>query len=280
MQRVLIIGCGYVGEALAGLLENDGVEVIGVRRHPPRRGSASVYIAADLSEPESFAGSLTGVSQVFFMPSPDSGSAEAYEKVYGRGLETVLTMIGESQTPPPLVLVSSSSVYGEDGGQWVDEATPVHPAKETGVVVARAEKQVWAANPENTVMRFSGIYGPGREGLIDRVRLGQRVQFGPPYYTNRVHRDDCAGALRFLFRKRNAGELVDPLYVATDSTPAPKWEVFDWLARAVHVPPPEKGIKPGAAQNKRLTNKRLLDAGYRLKFASYKDGYGSLLNIG
>jgi nucleoside-diphosphate-sugar epimerase len=126
------------------------------------------------------------------------------------------------------------------------------------------------------VVRFGGIYGPGRTRLIDSVRSGQ-ARCEPGLYTNRIHRDDCAGVLEHLL----ALAAPAPLYIGVDDEPALQCEVLRWLAQQLGVPPPVPSGAPDDSRrrggNKRCCNARLRASGYRLLYPSYCEGYTALL---
>ena len=137
-------------------------------------------------------------------------------------------------------------------------------------------------------MRFGGIYGPGRTRLIDSVREGSATcPAGPPLYTNRIHRDDCARVLEHLLFLDDPA----PLYIAVDDEPAPLDDVLDWLAQRLGVAPPlrtDQAIsKPGAEQradpalrmraSKRCSNARLRASGFQFRYPTYREGYAALL---
>jgi nucleoside-diphosphate-sugar epimerase len=160
----------------------------------------------------------------------------------------------------------------------VDEDTPPAPTTATGRIMLEAEERVSAARPDATVVRFSGIYGPGRNWLIDRVRSGRPVQADPPSYTNRIHRDDCVGVLAHLLDRSLAGEAVPPVILASDDDPAPLAEVSAWLAGRLGVaPPPAAAADADAPRNKRCRHDRLRNLGYTFRYRSYREGYAHVL---
>jgi hypothetical protein len=112
---------------------------------------------------------------------------------------------------------------------------------------------------------------------VERVRTGRALyRTDAPHYTNRIHRDDCAGALRHLL----GVAAPEPLYVAVDSEPAQDVEVMRWLAGTLGAPPPRParaGELPAARSNKRCRNDRLLSSGYRLRYPTFREGYTALL---
>ena len=135
-----------------------------------------------------------------------------------------------------------------------------------------------ALNPANIVVRFSGIYGPGREYLLRQAMQSPAIQHTPPYFTNRIHQQDCVGVLAFLLEQRLAGKALAQCYLASDDDPAPMWEVMTWLADHLHCSPPViKAVDTNAGMNKRCSNARLKALGYQFQYPGYKDGYLELI---
>jgi nucleoside-diphosphate-sugar epimerase len=130
-----------------------------------------------------------------------------------------------------------------------------------------------------SILRLGGVYGPGRERLIERVRRGTAVCIeGPPVYSNRIHRDDCAAALRHLMGLPGP----DPLYLGVDREPVEECTVFRWLAAELGVPPPRVEETPGSTASRRRGNKRcssakLIRSGYVFRYPTFREGYGALL---
>lgn len=274
MADILIIGCGDIGSGLALQLSSQGYTVIGLKRHPPPGLSPFSYVAADITRAETLQQVGTDFDQVFFIVSADGRSEQSYRDVYQTGLDNVLTRFSGR----PLIFVSSTSVYGQSRGEWIDEDSEAEPEHFNGRLIRQAEKKVLEANSANSVVRFSGIYGPGRDYLLRKAAEAPVIQKTPPYYTNRIHQQDCLGILSFLLKQRLAGVALEPCYLASDDEPAPLWEVVCWLAERLHCPPPvEKQVSEEASMNKRCRNARLKALGYRFLFPSYKDGYGERL---
>lgn len=287
MARVLIVGCGDIGLGLAQTLLAEGHAVTAVKRNPLTEAVAGLAIVlADVSNPASIKGLPTGFDQIFVILTPGQRNEESYRAVYEKGLANLLDYFadhrgGQQSRSPHWIFVSSTSVYGQHGGEWVDESSPTEPRGFNGHVLLEAERKLWQADAGNTVVRFSGIYGPGRRRFIERVRSEKPVQYQPPYYTNRIHRDDCVAVLAWLFRQRLAGKVLDSLYLASDSEPAPLAEVATWLAAKTGCSsPPALADSISAAQNKRCSNRKLLTQGYEFLFNNYREGYGALLDRG
>ncbi|MDE0331604.1 MAG: sugar nucleotide-binding protein, partial [Nitrospinae bacterium] len=173
----------------------------------------------------------------------------------------------------------STAVYAQTDGRRVDEESPTQPTHYSGRILLEGECALLESGHPATILRLSGIYGPGRTRLIDSVRAGKaEVQGGPPRYTNRIHRDDCAGALAHLMKM----DAPDEIYVGVDDDPADRRKVLIWLADRLGVPQPrETGAaetpSARAATNKRCSNARLKATGYRFLHPSYREGYAEMI---
>ncbi|MFD1570564.1 NAD-dependent epimerase/dehydratase family protein [Halorubrum laminariae] len=295
-MRVVIVGCGYVGIELARQLAERGDNVSGVRRSDD--GLAAIRelddridgsdgriaaVRADATDPSSLE-ALPDADAIVFAASSGGRDADAARSVYVDGLRNVIDEYGSrSTTPDRLVYTSSTGVYGDHDGAWVDEATPIDPTTEKTRVLAEAEhvavEGTAEAGIDGTVARFAGLYGPERY-RIDRYLDGP-VTAG---YLNMVHRDDAAGAVRFVLDADAArGESV----LVVDDEPVDKHAFADWLADACGVPRPTKRSKAEriidgdlstAAErrirtSKRCSNARLRDLGYAFAYPTFREGY-------
>jgi nucleoside-diphosphate-sugar epimerase len=251
--RVLILGCGDLGVRLAARLPQDQYQVVGVRRSSVPDNPFIHYRRCDLSEPGALHQLLAEPAEII-----------------------VITM---TPTERLLLFVSSTSVYGQQDGSWVDEDSPTEPASFSGKRLLEAEALIRASGFPHCILRFSGIYGPGRTRLIEQVRQGRAVLSAA--FTNRIHADDCAGVLAHLINQVREGQQPEPLLVATDSTPAPMAEVVNWLA--MHLETDRARFAPDQIDrergNKRCSNARLLRSGYELLYPGYQQGYAALLNL-
>jgi len=276
MAKILIVGCGAIGSELAGVLSVQGHDVTGLKRKPPLSASGAIhYVVADISSVADLADLDTDFTQAFFIVSPDERNEQSYRAVYETGLNNLLARLPATHW----LMISSTSVYGQSAGEWVDEDSVAEPANITSRLIRQAEQTLMDANPANIVVRFSGIYGPGRESLLRLALQTPAIQQTPPYFTNRIHQRDCVGVLAFLLEQRLAGRALAQYYLASDDDPAPTWEVMTWLAGRLHCPPPTvKAVDADAGMNKRCSNTRLKALGYRFRYPSYKDGYLELID--
>ncbi|MBS3954121.1 MAG: SDR family oxidoreductase [Methylomicrobium sp.] len=275
MANILIAGCGDIGIRLAGLLNRQNHHVTGIRRHPPENLNETVtFFQADLTQASSFTALPLNFDEVVFMPTPGQRSTASYQAVYDTALENLLKHFEKAERPPHWFFISSTSVYGQSNGEWIDEDSVTEANTPSGQLIRRAELRLLSALPETTIVRFSGIYGPGREYLLNSARSAPEIMRDPPYYTNRIHQDDCAGVLDFLIGLRLKGEKLATCYLANDDNPAPQWEVVSWMTEQLGCRPPL--VKPPSTPpdlNKRCDNKRLKALGYRFIYPDYRDGY-------
>jgi nucleoside-diphosphate-sugar epimerase len=277
-EKLLIIGCGDIGQRLAQQLDPNRYQVTGLRRHPPEDLPYLRYLACDTTQ----AGQLDAIlgdeefDVIVISMTPAERSDAGYERAYVQTCRNLVAGLKHHQRQPRLVIfVSSTAVYGQSDGSWVDELSPTEPDGFSGKRLLEAEQVVQQSGFAHCSLRFSGIYGPGRNRLIEQVE--QKRASASPHYTNRIHADDCAGVLAHLM-ELNCTEELAPVYLATDSSPTPMIEVVKWIARQLGV---EDFLSPDAVNergNKRVNNRRLLASGYALRYPDFRTGYAQLIN--
>ena len=279
MAKILIIGCGSIGTQLAEVLTAKSHQVVGLKRNPPVNEVNSMdYFKADISSTEALKALPLDFDFVYFIVSPDARNEDSYEAVYKTGLNNVLEHFAQVETVPQWIFVSSTSVYGQTQGEWVDESSGACPENITSQFIRLAEQRLMALNTNHIIVRFSGIYGPGREYLLRMAKQSPAIQQDPPYFTNRIHQDDCVGVLVFLLECRLAGIAMGPCYLASDDNPASMWEVISWLAEYMGSSlPSAKMMEHDAQMNKRCNNQRLKALGYQFSYPSFKEGYAKVL---
>ncbi|RZU47641.1 nucleoside-diphosphate-sugar epimerase [Fluviicoccus keumensis] len=271
MANVLIIGCGDTGGRLAVLLAGAGHGVTGVRRSAHALPGVTM-LQADITRP--FRLDIAPPDYVFILLSPGESSREAYDRCFLGGLENLQAALGGA-VPRRVFFVSSTSVYGESAGEWVDEATPPRPAGFNGEVLLQAEARAAAAWPAVSVVRFAGIYGEGRLRLLRWVQAGRPVD--PALWSNRIHVQDAARLLAFLLERDLAEQPLEPLYLGVDDLPVLQAEVLDWLAARRGLPPVPRQPAGDGGQGRRISNGRIRALGFRPVFPDYRAGYGSIV---
>jgi nucleoside-diphosphate-sugar epimerase len=275
VANVLIAGCGYVGTSLGIELLAGGDRVWGLRRTPSHLPPGFQAITADLSSPSALERLPHGVEYVIYCASADDSTDAAYVKAYVTGLERLLSALDQSCVRR-VFFTSSTAVYAQAEGQWLDEASETRPTYFSGVRLLEAEAVLRASGLPSTVLRCSGIYGPGRTRLIDSVREGTAK--ASDRFTNRIHRDDVAGAIAHLRRSEQVPELL----ILSDDEPAPEREVVGYLAELLGVAEPAR-LPPSAPAaprggSKRCRNALLRATGYALRYPSYRQGYAAMLS--
>jgi len=279
-MRILIAGCGYVGSKLAQQLHDQNHEIFGLRRNTAKLPQGIHPVAADLNDPATLTALPEAIDYVFYAASANGYGAEAYRAAYVTGLQNLLEAL-KGQSPRHLFFTSSTGIYAQNAGEWVDESSPAAADRPTAQALRDGEDLVHNAAIPGTVVRFSGIYGPGRTRLIDQVADGTaRLERNGTRYLNHIHRDDCAGVLAHLMTLENPQSL----YLATDSEPRTRNAFLTWIAETLGVPTPpfadedQSNSRPSErGGNRRYRNDRLLESGYTFQYPTYREGYGALI---
>lgn len=276
-MNVLIAGTGYVGSVLASALKARGDKVIGLTKSAGRlerlegkQPSLDLRLA-DLSCLESLKSAL-GPKEwaeldwvIHCAASGRGGGAETYQQVYADGARNLLVCLSARTR---MLFTSSTSVYAQTDGSWVDEDSATDPDRATGQILLDAERQVLAA--AGVVARLAGIYGPGRSYLLQRYLTGEAVIEGDgERYLNQIHLDDIVSALLHLLAIDAKG-----IYNVVDSQPQAQGDVYRWLASYFEgaVPasvPPNLDRKRGWT-HKRISNRRLLESGWTPCYPSFQ----------
>lgn len=272
-MTVLIAGCGDLGTQAGLYFAAAGQRVVGWRRSaeklPPQIEGESVDLKGELpSIPQD-------TDVVVIALTADGRSEAAYRATYYDGTANLLGALARDRVAPRrIVFVSSTAVYGNDDGGWIDEGTPPSPSTATGAVLRETEELLSHRAPQAVLLRLSGIYGPGRTRLIDQVLNGTARAGSAPHWTNRIHRDDAAAAIVHI-----AGlETPADAYLGTDREPAMLSDVQEFLARELGVPLPAGGDTDNAQPTgKRCSNARLTASGFEFTYPTYREGYRAVL---
>jgi nucleoside-diphosphate-sugar epimerase len=288
-EKVWIFGCGDLGTRLAMQLNRQEYIVYGVRRNPlvalarKRRADAVNWRRGDASKPADIDQLLVdGADIVIATFTPGDNSTNGYHRTYIDTATALAESLGKLARPPRLLLwVSSTRVYGQCGDMLIDEHTPAMPSGYQGDIQLAAEEIVQSAVPNTCVVRFAGIYGPGRDRLLSQVRAGRCAPPRPPQYSNRIHVDDAVGFLAHIIRRQKQGQPPERVYIGADCTPVPMHELQQWLVKAMgytsaHL---REIVETSERRSKKLSNQRLLESGYQMKYPDYRAGYSSLLDI-
>lgn len=288
-RHLLLVGPGYAARAVATLARAGGATVSATLRDPAR--AAALEAGGIRPVPCGTNGrlpgaALAGVTNILVSAPPGSGGCPALAAL--GPLPEGLCWVG---------YLSSTAVYGDCGGDWIDETRPPAPrtadAKARLVAEAEWRAAAGAAGAALDILRIAGIYGPEGRNVLAQLRSGTaRAIVKPGQVFNRIHRDDIAGAALAAMTAPATEPATGPdgvrLTNLADGAPCPASEVLAGVAAMLGLPPPpevafeDAGLPPGAAgfyaENRRLRNDRLLALpGFRLRHPDWRSGYRAML---
>ena len=277
---VLIAGCGDIGSRLATRLLDSDWQVYGLRRSIDRLPAGVIGVAGDLFGAQCPAQWPTGqIDYLVYSAAATDHDEAGYQAAYVDGLKHTLNWLEQNgQRPKRLLFVSSSSVFGQKDGEWVDETSPAQASNYSGRIMLDAEQVALNSALAASVVRLTGIYGPGREWMLGQVRKGYRVAVDPPLYGNRIHADDAAGLLAFLLEADREGKTLDDIYIGVDNAPVPLAEVVGWLRERLGVTEWAEETSTRRAGSKRCSNARAKALGWDPRYSSYREGYAAILD--
>jgi nucleoside-diphosphate-sugar epimerase len=266
----LIIGCGYLGSRIASLWQQQRHRVFATTRKPLRAEELARQkiepILCDVLDPASLA-RLPSVDAVVYCVGLDRSAGVSMREVYVKGLGNVLDALPGW---PRFVQVSSTGVYGQTAGEEVDEDAATEPCEESGQIVFEAERLLRRRVPDAIVLRFAGIYGPGR--LLRRasaLRAGAPFATDPDVWLNLIHVEDGTLAVDIALTRAEPGKV----YNVSDGRPVRRREFYTRLAEMLQVPAP--GFiprEPSRESNRRIINARLRGLGMDFRYPSYVQG--------
>lgn len=262
---VVVAGAGDVGGRLALRRALAGDDVVALRRRDAANAPGIRAVRADLASGEGLRRLPRRVDALVFCAAPDRRDEETYRALFVDGLRRLL----DACEAPRVLFVSSTAVYGEDAGEWVDESTPARPAAFNGHVLRDAEN-VLATRSGSSVLRCSGLYGPGRLAMLRRARAGDP---GTRRWSNRLHVDDAATALSHLLDL----EAPASLYLGSDDEPVRERDLLAWLRAGEGLAATDPMRDDDSAEGRRIRNRRLRDSGWSPAHADFRSGYRPLL---
>ena len=285
-MNIAIVGCGDIGVRTARLLLDEGHSVTGIRRNVAQLPDWLDSISADVNDRRTLDFlSTRSFDIVLYILAASGFNESAYQSAYVNGVTNTLDALGSQlHSLKRLVFVSSTSVYHQNDGSLVDENSPTEPVSFNGQLVLEGERTV-TAHTNATVVRFSGIYGPGRTRMIERVRNNIFSDPGDGGYINRIHVEDCAGVLVHVMGLAEQG-AAESHYLASDSAPCTRVELESFLADELGITAKQRADvnqhqradnSKRIAGSKRCSNARLLQSGYRFMHPDFRSGYRQVL---
>lgn len=277
MKHLFCFGIGFTATRLARKLSAEGWKISGTCRNAQKceelkKENISAYVFDDLREEN-----LEGVTHILHSIQPNESGDIVINKH--------LPIIKRIKTLEWVGYLSTTGVYGDHKGEWVDENTPVNPPNERSRFRADAENSWLDSGLPVHIFRLSGIYGPGRSA-IDDVRAGEaRRIYKEGQVFSRIHVDDITQTLMSSIKNPNRGEI----YNCADDMPAPQHEVIEYACKLLNVPPPplidfkkaelSEMARSFYMNNRRVSNKKIKqELKIKLLYPSYKEGLLSLIN--
>lgn len=293
-MKVLFIGCGDLAlRAIRQLRETPEPgcpEVIchGLRRRVELLPETLPATAGDSRDSAALTALLAAqqFDMLVITLTPEEMSERGYRDSYVAGARSLARALEQSRCQPRGVIwASSTGVYGQHNGEWVDELAETAPASYRGKYLLAAEEIIAQLPVASVVLRYSGIYGPGRGRLLQQVKAGRIAPSAPVQWSNRIHAEDAAGVMVHVLRRLQRGEAVPPCYLATDNEPVPLHDLQIWLAAqlglASSIAAAGETDQAGSGMaNRRCLNRRLRDSGFVFRYPTFREGYLQLLAEG
>jgi nucleoside-diphosphate-sugar epimerase len=269
MLKILIAGCGYVGTATAKLFHQQGWTVTAWTRTGDIADHELPIAkrAVDLRQADDVRRNSFECDVVVHCASSGGGDAAEYRRIYRDGAANLAASFPRAR----LIFTSSTRVYEQRDGSWVDENSPAEPVSDKGKILREAEKAVLATG--GIVLRLGGIYGPARSFLLQGVINGT-ASSSADRYVNQIHRDDIASAIFFLVQRP---AIAPPrIFNVVDDMPVPRREILKWLSAQLRKPLsdlPNEDARSRGQSNKRVSNAKLRALGWSPVYPGYQEGF-------
>lgn len=279
---MFILGCGYIGTRVAQRAQQQGEPVCGVVRSAERAeqvGSLGIpVICCDLDSGPLPAGSTEGQQVFYFAPPPGEGVEDTRMRGFLDGLPN-------SGQPQRIVYISTTGVYGDCHGEWVDETRPADPQVDRAYRRWHAEGLLrrWREDSagELVILRVAGIYGAGKLPLARLRKQVPMVAESDAPWSNRIHADDLVEVCIAAMRRGGDGEV----YNVSDGNPGNMSDYFNRVADAAGLPRPpsislqqapeelSSGLLSYLAESRRLDNAKMLrELGVQLRYPDLATG--------
>ncbi len=267
-MNIAIIGCGYVGSEASAIWSKKGYHVTATTRHPERLEELSRVAQKGLilkgNDEDELIPLIANNDILIITIAADS--PEHYESAYLNTAQIFRHLALEMDLPRHLIYTSSTSIYGDHHGLWVDESSDLHGKGEQAKILIEAEKAYLSLQELGwhvCILRFAEIYGPGRE-LSKRVEqmIGHTLPGTGEHYTNMIHRQDCSSAIDYALRHHLEG-----VFNAADDEHPTRKELYDLISHKFKMPrvkwdPTLIGLHSG---NKRVSNHKIKSEGFAFR---------------
>ena len=292
-MKILIAGCGYVGTLLGEELAKSGHEVWGLRRDWTMVRAIPVLLAGRHELPVQgiipITADLLDLKSLTNLPEADylvlcqapSGENDSYQKTYFEGTQNILKIFSK-KIPNKVIFISSTSVYSAKNGEWIDENTDpkVGTVHELSLLNSEAEcllrtEALVLKEMPSIVFRLGGIYGPARN-RVDALKEGRLKPSFSDVFVNRIHVEDAAAGIELLLEKGKINEI----YLGVDDYPSTQKEFYEWICGKLSLSKTADDRMKDTARvsNKRCSNKKIKELGFKLKYPTFREGYSELIN--
>ncbi len=274
----LIFGCGYLGQPTGSGWASDGDSVYGVTRKPGRFSDLEAMgilpLLGDVTAAESL-NELPVADTVLIAVGMDRTTYSDIRSVYVDGLKNLISKLPE--LTGHLIYISSTGVYGDSGGEWVDEETSPDPQRDGGHACLEAEAIIKSSRFSDrfTILRFAGIYGDNRIPMRDAVKNQQWEKLNPSGHLNLIHVEDGARVIQAVARQKPFGET----FLVSDGQPVLRKQYYEAVASLASTGPIDWGADSGAIStsgrrsDKRIDNSKLRrDIEFEFQFPDYRAG--------
>ena len=274
-KKLLVIGCGKLGQKLGLLAKKTPLDLLGFKRK--KITSTNIRIEQQDIFDKSFFDKVKIHSPDFILYSlsADEQSEKSYRRNYIEGLKQVIKSIKYINNFQHLFFVSSTSVYGDNNDQFIDEFSETSPKNFRGTILLEAENLLNTVKFNSTVLRLSGIYGSGRNYMI---KLSQDLESWPKVdrWTNRINEDDAANFIIFLLNQCLQGEIPEKLYLLTDKESVTLFRLLNWIRQNLNLKN-KINITSDPILGKRLRSSIIPSLKFEYKYPTYKQGYKELI---
>ncbi|QDU54711.1 SDR family oxidoreductase [Aeoliella mucimassa] len=286
-RSALVVGCGYLGARVAERWHSQGWQVHAVTRSEKHadefRSRGWVPTVADVTDPETLA-SLPEVDTLLVAVGYDRSGEQSIDEVYAIGMKNLLA--AAPNATGRILYISTTGVYGDAAGDWIDESTPTAPQRAGGRASLAAEQLLRESRfaERSVVLRLAGIYGPERLPYLKQLASGEAIEAPQSGYLNLIHVADAASVAEW-FGDPSRPLSGPELYCVCDGHPVVRRDYYGEAARLLNAPEPTfiapAADSPRAARassNRRVSNKKLVDTlPFGLSYPSYREGLQAIV---
>ena len=276
IKKLLIIGCGKLGQGIGKTLAELPIEIVGIKRKLPKITPRFEILALDIFS-DKFSSNVSFINPdfVIYCVSSDSQTEEGYQKNYVEGLKITIKVLSQLDSFQHLFFVSSTRVYGQVTENFLSESINPQPSDYGGRALLDAEECLKKTLFKSTILRLSGIYGDDRCHMLG---IASDITKWPSEdrWTNRIHEEDAVSFISFLLTQILNKKEIESLYLVTDSQPASLYEVLSWIRSELGLSL-YKATVPNIINGKKLKSEILPTLNFIFKHPNYKIGYGQMI---